>query len=172
MWKKLLFGIFICGALLTINTVGYATGDTTTKAEPKNSVNIDKKRSDLDKYQLISPEKTSYTSTKKIAFVNGKAPSGTIVNIKVYGTTDLTRKNFNLSKLPKADDYIEAFADEVKSGNMGFFNKQLDLVAGINKIILNFDVEGVPNIEIIVLVKTNTVKSTQTLKITDIIPLK
>ncbi len=171
MWKKLLLGIFICGTLLTINTVGYATGDTTTKAESKDSVNIDKKEVDLEKYQLISPEKTSYTSTKKVTFINGKAPAGTSVTIKVYGTTDLTRKNFDLSKLPKADDYIESYTDEVVSGNMGFFDKQLDLVTGINKIILKFDVEGVPNIEIIVFVQTNAMKATEKVKITDIIRL-
>ena len=40
--------------------------------------------------------------------------------------------------------------DSVISGNMGFFQKQLDLVRGINKINIDFGVEGVANKEIIV----------------------
>lgn len=37
---------------------------------------------------------------------------------------------------------------------MGFFDKQLDLVTGINKIIIKFEAEGIAPIEIIVFVKT------------------
>ena len=67
-----------------------------------------------------------------------------------YGTTDLTRRNFNLDNLPLAEDYILIHTDSVISGNMGFFQKQLDLVRGINKINIDFGVEGVANKEIIV----------------------
>lgn len=178
MWKKLLIGFFLCVSLMAFSTVGHATGETTTKTELKNSFNIDKveqvenKEVDKSKYGLISPEKTAYTTKDKVAFINGKAPSETKVTIQVYGTTDLTRKSFDLSTLPGEDDYIESYTDEVISGNMGFFDKQLDLVSGINKIILNFNVEGVPNIEIIVFVKTDITRTTEQVKITDIFPLK
>lgn len=166
MWKKLIIGFFLCMSLMAFSTVSHATVGTSTKAELKNGVNIDS-----SKYELISPEKRAYTSKDKVTFINGKAPSETKITIQVYGTTDLTRKNFDLHTLPKKDDYIESYSDEVVSGNMGFFDKQLDLVSGINKIILNFNVEGVPNIEIIVFVQTNITKATEQMKITNIIPL-
>lgn len=171
MWKKLMIGFFLCVSIMTFSTVSHATLGTTTETELKNGVNIDKKEVDTSRYGLINPEKRAYTSKDKVTFINGKAPSGTKITIKVYGTTDLTRKNFDLHTLPKRDDYIESYSDEVISGNMGFFDKQLDLVSGINKIILNFNVEGVSNIEIIVFVQTNMAKATEQMKITNILPM-
>lgn len=165
MWKKLIIAFFLCVSILTFSSMSYATVTTTTGIELKSGVNID-----TSKYELINPEKRAYTTTDKVTFINGKAPSETKIVIKVYGTTDLTRKNFNLHNLPKKDDYIESYEAEVISGNMGFFDKQLDLVSGINKIVLNFNVEGVPNIEVIVFVQTNLTKNTKQIRITNIIP--
>ncbi len=180
MWKKLIIGLFLCTSIMTFNTVSHATG-TTNGSEIKNVVNIDKieinknqadkKEVDKSKYELINPEKRAYTSKDKVTFINGKAPSDTKISIIVYGTTDLTRKNFDLHTLPKEDDYIESYSEEVVSGNMGFFDKQLDLVGGINKIILNFNVEGVDDIEIIVFVQANMTKATEQMKITNILPV-
>ncbi len=146
MWKKILAGFFIGISLFAISSVGHSAGLTnTTKIEQEV---------DLTKYQLTEPQSDAYTIYDKITFINGKAPTGTSIIISVYGTTDLTRKSFDLSKLPTDDDYIEVFQETIKTGNIGTFGKQLDLVTGINKIIITFDVEGVPPVEIIVLVKT------------------
>lgn len=164
MWKKVLTSLFICFSLLAISSVGHSAALTnTTKTDHKV---------DISKYQVINPEKNPYSTEDKVAFINGKAPSGTSIVIQVYGTTDLTRKNFDLLKLPTEDDYIEVFADTVKSGNMGFFDKQLDLVTGINKIVIDFGVEGVPSVEIIIYVKPPEVgKNTKEVKLTDIIDI-
>lgn len=184
MWKKILVSIFICSSLLTIGSISYATGGTDNATIKKEiQINIEQKetkvdekveskkeRIDVSKYQLINPEEKAYTSKKKVAFISGKAPSGTFIGIRLYGTTDLTRKNFNLSKLPKKEDYIEIHSEVIKSGNMGFFDKQLDLVTGINKIIVNFNAEDVPSQEIIVFVEPKTVGANKEVRLTDIMP--
>lgn len=146
MWKKLLASLFIGASILAISATGHGANTTeATKVEQKV---------DLTKYQITSPEKNAYSTEDKVAFIHGKAPAGTSMTIQVFGTTDLTRKNFNLLKLPADDDYIEVFKETIKSGNMGIFDKQLDLVTGINKVIIKFDVEGVPPREFIIFVKT------------------
>lgn len=144
MWKKVIVSLIIGASLLTISNGVYAAKTTNT---PKIEQKIDK-----TKYQLINPEKSSYSTEDKIVLISGKAPSGTSIGIEIYGTTDITKKNFNLDKLPSNKDYIEIFSETIKSGNMGFFQKQLNLVMGINKIIINYGVEGVPKEEIIIYV--------------------
>lgn len=147
MWKKILASLFLGASIIAVSSVGFATNPTTEPTKIEHKV-------DLTKYQITVPEKLAYSTEDKVAFIHGTAPAGTSIKIEVYGTTDLTRKNFNLLKLPADDDYIEVFTETLKSGNMGFFDKQLDLVTGINKIIIKFEVENVPPIEIIVFVKT------------------
>lgn len=144
MWKRLLASIFIGVSLLGINAVGHS-------AEVTNKPNIELK-ADGKKYEITNPEKMSYSTEDKVALINGKAPAKTSIEIKIYGTTDVTKKNFNLDKLPTEKDYIEIFAETIKSGNMGIFQKQLDLVIGINKIIIDFNIEGEAPKEIIVYV--------------------
>lgn len=169
MWKKILVSFLIFSAVLAVGSISYATGGTNNdviKTEKKEVSEIDK-----SKYQLTSPEKESYTSKDKIAFINGKAPSGTSITIEIYGTTDLTRKSFNLYKLPTDEDYIEINSETIEVGNMGFFDKQLDLVTGINKIIINFNVKGVPSREIVILVEPKSIGTNKDVKLTDIMPL-
>lgn len=144
MWKKILASVFIGVALLSIGNISYATGTNNT-----NASNVD-----LSKYQVLNPEKEAFSTDDKLVFVNGKAPSGTEIQIKLFGTTDLTRKNFDLLRLPSTEDYIEVFSETVIAGNMGFFDQELELVTGINKILIDFGVEGVPNRVIIVFVKS------------------
>lgn len=140
---------------------------TETKQLPKEEHKVD-----ISKYQVINPEKNAYSTEDKVIFINGKAPSGTSIGIKLYGTTDLTRKSFNLLKLPGKDDYIEVSDETVKAGNMGFFDKQLDLVTGINKIIIDFGVDGVPSVEKIIYVKVPEMGTdTKEVKFTDIIEI-
>jgi hypothetical protein len=139
MIKKMIFSLVFFIAFLSVGQTSYATSTinqvtTTTAIE----------------YEIIKPERKSYSSSEKVVLINGKAPSGTEVTIEMYGTTDLTRRNFNLDNLPLKDDYIMISTESVISGNMGFFQKQLDLVRGINKIIIDFGVEGVEDEEIIV----------------------
>jgi hypothetical protein len=144
MWKKVIVSLFIGASLFTIqNEVHGEVVTNKSKIEQK----IDK-----TKYQLINPEKSSYSTEDKVVLISGKAPSGTSVSIEVYGTTDITKKNFNLDKLPSDKDYIEVFSESIKVGNMGLFQKQLNLVMGINKIIINYGVEEVPKEELIIYV--------------------
>lgn len=153
MWKKLLIAFFLCMSIMAFSTVS-------------NAASVDK-----SKYEVINPVKRAFTSKNKITFVNGKAPSDTRIGITVYGTTDLTRQNFNLNNLPKKDDYIQSHSYQVISGNMGFFDKQLKLVSGINKVIVNFNVNGVPNTEIIILVQPNISRTADQMRIISIRPL-
>ena len=138
MIKKMIFSLVFFVAFLSIGDISFATSTinqtTTTAIE----------------YDIIKPEKKSYSSSEKVVLLNGKAPSGTEVTIEIYGTTDLTRRNFNLDNLPLGEDYILIDTQSEVSGNMGFFQKQLDLVSGINKIVINFGVEGISNREIVV----------------------
>ncbi len=144
MWKRLLVSMFIGVSLLGFNSVGHSV-------EVTNKPNIELK-ADGKKYEITKPEKMSYSTEDKVALINGKAPVKTSITIKIYGTTDITKKNFNLDKLPTNKDYIEIFAETIKTGNMGLFHKQLDLVMGINKIIIDFNVQGEEPKEIIVYV--------------------
>lgn len=177
MWKKILTSFLICSALLTIGSISYATEGTGIDiTKPKSEITIEKKEVkveavDLSKYQITSPEEKAYTSKDRIAFINGKAPSGTTITIEVYGTTDLTRKVFNLFKLPTKEDYIEIHEEEIEVGNMGFFDKQLELVTGINKIVINFNIKGVPPQEIIIFVEPKLARPNREVKLTDIMTL-
>ena len=137
MLKKLVVCILIALCFVTIDVFN----DTAFATEV-----------DTSKYEVLSPTKSSFSITDKVYLINGKAPTGTDVTIDVYGTTDLTKKNFNLEHLPSEDDYIEIFSEIVTSGNMGFFQKQIDLVMGINKIVITFDVEDISPMEFIILV--------------------
>ncbi len=135
MWKKIIACIMIAFCISTFNNFSYAT----------NVV-------DTTKYEILNPEKVSYSTRDKVVLINGRAPSGTEITINLYGTTDLTRSRFNLDTLPTEQDYILLSSEKVTSGNLGLFQKQLDLVKGINKIGINFGVQGVENKEIIVYV--------------------
>lgn len=150
MWKKILAGFIIGISILAASSFSYAE-DTADKVKVVQEV-------DLSKYQIIKPEKRAYTIEEKVDFINGIAPAGTTITIEVYGTTDLTRKNFNLLTLPSEDDYIEVFTETITAGNSGTFSKQLELVTGINKVIINFGVEGVPSEEIIIFVNPKTIR--------------
>lgn len=160
MWKKVLSGLFIGVSILTVSS-GVYSAPTSIPASalvpptsipasallpPTNSIKTEQKTEqeiDKTKYQVTNPKKDDYSTEDRIVAINGKAPTGTSVSIEVYGTTDLTKKNFNLDKLPSNKDYIEVFSETIKSGNMGLFQKELNLVMGINKIIINYGIEEV-----------------------------
>ena len=81
----------------------------------------------------------------------------------LYGTTDLTRKNFNLANLPKEEEFIKRATEEIKSGNMGFFKKEVDLILGINKIVVKFDKTDVAKEIIIYVYDKSTLPTESTL---------
>lgn len=148
MWKRLLVCLFVGVSLLAFNPIG-----NTVEATKGSNIEL---KSDGKKYEITKPEKLSYSTENKIALINGKAPAKTSIMIRIFGTTDVTKKNFNLDKLPTEKDYIEIFAETIKSGNMGIFQKQLDLVMGINKIIIDFEGEEAKEIIIYVYDKAPT----------------
>lgn len=131
MWKRILACLLIVLSVVSFSSMGFAT----------NLV-------DTTKYEILNPEKSSYSTNDKVILINGKAPSGTEVKIDVYGTTDLSKEgNFTLDKLPTEKDYILLLSETTVSGNMGLFQKQLDLLKGVNKIVIDFQVEGVEPVE-------------------------
>ncbi len=135
MIKRFIACFLVVISLISFGTISYANVDTS-------------------KYAVLNPEKTMYSTQDKVILINGKAPSGTEINLDVYGTRDINRSKdtFNLDNLPSVDDYVLKINEKVTSGNMGLFSKQLDLNNGINKIIIDFGVEGVEPVEIIVYV--------------------
>lgn len=160
MWKKIVAGLIVGIGIVALSSYSYANGETNQapKAEQAVEVVYVTKEVDVTKYQIIKPEKRAYSIEEKIDFINGIAPPGTVITIKVYGTTDLTRKNFNLMVLPSEKDYIEIYSDTIVVGNTGAFSKQLELVTGINKIVIHFGVEGVSDEEIIIYVNPKNIK--------------
>lgn len=154
MWKRILACLLIVLSIVSFSSMGFAT----------NVV-------DITKYEVLNPEKSSYSTNDKVILINGKAPSGTEVKIDVYGTTDLSKEgSFTLDKLPTEKDYILLLSETTVSGNMGLFQKQLDLLKGVNKIVIDFQVEGVEPVEKIVYVYNRT-RATRETKITTILPL-
>ncbi|HEY4544349.1 MAG TPA: hypothetical protein VIG40_06860 [Tissierellaceae bacterium] len=116
-----------------------------------------------DKYEILNPEKSAFSTKNKVVLVNGKAPTDTKVILDLYGTTDLTRKNFNLANLPKEEEFIKRATEEIKSGNMGFFKKEVDLILGINKIVVKFDKTDVAKEIIIYVYDKSTLPTESTL---------
>ncbi len=176
MKKKLIASLLIGMSLFTVGTSTYAADfNGFNQASPVNeqtspriledgTLIVYKKsnrtlKTNVDGYEVINPDKESFSTKDKVALINGKAPKNTPVNIKLYGTTDLTKKNFNLNKLPAKSDYVEVSSETVYTGNLGFFQKQQDLVMGMNKVQINFGAKGVKPIEILIYVyeKTPTV---------------
>lgn len=160
MWKKLMASFFIGTSLLLLGGNAHAAVKDPVKIDQTKLVNeiktqnvktIEKNSKELE-YEIINPEKLSYSTDEKIALINGKAPAKSKIIIKVLGTTDLSKKTFNLEKLPEEKDYIEISKEDLIVGNLGIFQKKLDLVMGINKILVDFNTENVENVEIIVYV--------------------
>ncbi|HZH92767.1 MAG TPA: hypothetical protein VFD79_01580 [Tissierellaceae bacterium] len=139
MFKRTLASLMIMMAVLGFASFAHASTVTTG-----NAIST---RTD---YEIIKPEKEIYSSSERVVLINGRAPSGTEITVELYGTTDLTRRSFNLDRLPAHEDYILIKSDSVTSGNLGFFQKQMDLVRGINKLVIDFGVEGVEDKEFIV----------------------
>ena len=154
MWKKIIASIMIALTLISFSSFGYAT-----------------KVIDKTKYEILNPEKLSYSTSDKVVLINGKAPSNSEIVINVYGTTDLTRRNFNLDKLPSGEDYILIASEKATSGNMGLFQKQMDLVRGINKLVIDFGVEGLDKVQIIVYVYNKVIITLREPSIKTILPL-
>lgn len=159
MIKKLFAGIAIGVGLFGFNgNIAEATIVPPTKPAIKQEVTKETQtvkpstKQDIKEYQITHPDKEFLSKDDKVALINGKAPANTEIIIKVFGTTDLTRKNFNLDKLPNEKDYIEISSETIKAGNTGFFQKQLELVTGVNKVVINFEVDGVEGREFIIYV--------------------
>lgn len=147
MMKKILVSLILAIAIFGFVKVGHATGAVPPVQATEQTV-LAPEIAAL--YQIIKPDKTIYSSSERVVLINGKAPSGTEITINIFGTTDLTRRSFNLERLPSEQDYILLVTEAATSGNMGFFQKQLDLVRGINKIVIDFGVEGLDKSEFIV----------------------
>lgn len=130
MIKKLMTVLVAMILIFSIPTAGFAASNNL----------------DTTKYQVITPEESSSATTKKVVLVSGKAPQGTNIIIDVYGAIDLTGKNYSLAELPQENDYTIISSVTIESGEVGF-GEEVELILGINKIIVTFDVEGSPSVE-------------------------
>lgn len=139
MWKKTITSLLVFIVIFSISTVGYAA--SASKIKPKI---------DLSKYQINTPKEDSSSSNKKTVLISGNAPKDTSIVIEVYGAVDLTGKNYTLAKLPKDEDYIFISSQTIKSGAAGGFGSEIELIMGINKVTITFNVDGVPSEEKII----------------------
>lgn len=140
MWKRIASSLLVFIVIFSLSTVGYAASSTNAKRKTT--------KVDPSKYQVNTPEEDS-SSNKKTVLISGKAPEGTNIIIEVYGAVDLTGKNYTLAKLPKNEDYILISTQNIKSGRAGF-GEEIELIMGINKVIVTFNVKGVPSQERII----------------------
>lgn len=169
MFKRIIASILVAATILIGSNLSYAASNIGITT--KSNVTMD-----LSKYEILTPEKSSYSTENKNLQLNGKAPSGSEIKIEVYGTTDLTKKSFNLTKLPSEKDYIQVINEVVTSGNMGFFQNQIELVMGINKVIIDFGLKDVNPVEIIIYVYDKSmvegaINTTKEVRISNLIPL-
>lgn len=156
MKRKFLVAMLAILVISLFPITSHATSNEKPKTDSKATVETVKV--DTTKYGITTPEKTSFSVDKKISLINGFAPQGTVINIKHFATTDLTGKKFNLLKLPKEKEYIELSTSEIIVGKFGVFDGQIDLVNGINLVRIDFNVDGVEDIEIIIFVNPNGLK--------------
>jgi|UPI0006B4B9A0 hypothetical protein len=138
MWKKISAVLFVFIIILSLSTNGYAV--SMKNAKPKV---------DISKYQVNVPKEDSSSSNKKTVLVSGNAPKDTSIVIDLYGAVDLTGENYTLAKLPKDDEYVLISSQTIKSGPAGF-GEEIELIMGINKVIVTFNVDGVPAVEKII----------------------
>lgn len=104
---------------------------------------------DSSKYQVILPKEEASAYKNKVILISGQAPVGTKISIELYGVVDLTGNKYSLINLPNKDDYTLISTSDIESGPLGFA-KEVELIRGINKIIVNFNVEGIASVERIV----------------------
>ncbi len=139
MWKKIIASLFIIIGIFSFSSTGYGANMNTSSVQVA-------RRTDRNRYQVTVPSEDAIATDKKTALISGKAPSGTNIVIEVYGTMDLTGKNFSLTNLPKSSDYILISKETIKAGQVGFA-KEVELVSGINKVVVIFRVNGVNTVE-------------------------
>lgn len=126
---------------------------------------------DLTKYDIIHPTEVTLSTTDKNMIVNGKAIPGSKVTIEHFGTSDLNKKSYDLDNLPPSKEYLSLLKEDLKTGNMGFFQKQLVLVGGVNKIKLVFEDKNIAPVEIIIHVTEKDEATDKEIKITNVKPL-
>jgi hypothetical protein len=135
MWKKFIIGTLVITTIFINSPIGYAAGTSyARRSASAKSIAVQ----DNNKYQVISPEENVFATPDKIIVISGKAPRGTSVTIDAYGTTDMTRNNFDLENLPGEKDYIKRYSETIKIGSSGLFSKQMELILGVNKIVITF----------------------------------
>lgn len=164
MIKKILLSLLLVLCIFSFNSINEVSAST-------SSLNI----KDPVENTVLSPSKSSFSTRNKAILISGKAPSGTTITIDVYGTTDLTRKNFNLDKLPTDSDYVLVNSETVKAGNLGFYQRQIDLSNGINKVLVNFQNQESNREFIIYLydrdITESMINRTRDVKVTEMVPI-
>lgn len=131
MWRKIVALLFALITITNISTIALAD-------------NVDS-----SKYQVILPKEEASAYKNKVILISGQAPVGTKISIELYGVVDLTGNKYSLINLPNKDDYTLISTADIESGPLGFA-KEVELIRGINKIIVNFNVEGIDSVERIV----------------------
>lgn len=131
MWKKIISLLFVLIIISSLSSIVHADDES------------------ILKYQVILPEKAVTTHKNKVILVSGKAPVDTGITIELYGIIDFTGNKYSLVNLPEEEDYTLLSVVDTNSGPLGFA-EEIELINGINKIVIKFNVDGVPPVEKIV----------------------
>ena len=107
-------------------------------------------KTNVPQYEVTNLTRNNFSINGNNLSINGKAPAGSDVTIKVYNTRTIHRNKYNLAKLPDSKDYILSSKQDLKSGNFGFYQSYISLTNGVNKVVVDFNREGVKPIEIII----------------------
>ena len=103
-------------------------------------------------FKVTKPDQDIYSTIDETLFINGSAPKNANVEIKHY-LKDISFKDFESykDKYPKLDDFKKHFEEEVikddgyeelsktsiSVGSLGIFSKKLNLMGGVNKIVIS-----------------------------------
>ncbi|NLX62530.1 MAG: crossover junction endodeoxyribonuclease RuvC [Tissierellia bacterium] len=131
MWRKIISLLSVLIIITSLTSFVYADNGNSSR------------------YQVLLPEEAVSTHRNKAILISGKAPIDTSITIELYGVVDLTGNKYSLVNLPNDEDYTLISVVNTKSGPLGFA-EEIELMNGINKIIIKFNVEGVAPVEKIV----------------------
>ena len=111
---------------------------------------INKITTNVNGYEITSPDKKVFSTNSGNIVLNGKAVKDSKITVRVYCARNIERNKYNLANLPNDNIYTLYSEINLESGNFGLFQSPINLANGINKVVIDFNREGVEPIELIV----------------------
>ena len=86
-------------------------------------------------FRVSKPDQDIYSTIDEALFINGSAPKNANVEIKHY-LASVSYKDFE-EEMIKEDGYEELSKTSISVGSLGIFSKKLNLMGGVNKIVIS-----------------------------------